>query len=123
MLSNPTQNPKLDHKIEQLLDKFKTKFCNETELISIMEKYVSSKPDIEPLKSFFDNNKLSPNEFYQALRYPYNKEWCEYRHIDLKYRGTDGIQLDCKNNCRLTDTFQRKSEMAPYTFLCCLRIS
>ncbi len=91
LLNDTTQNPKLDHRIEQLLDNFKLQFRSETELISILGKYISAKPDIEPLKSFFDNNGITPNIFYQALRYPYDVKFNEFRHIDLKYRGSDGV--------------------------------
>jgi hypothetical protein len=94
LLKHQSQNPNLNHKIEQLLENFKLLYSNEVVLIRILEKYISSTPMIEPLKSFFNSNNISPNMFYQALRYPYNQTLNkEFRHIDLKYRGTDGIRF------------------------------
>ena len=93
LLTDTAQNPKLDHKIEQLFDKFKTQFCNEIELIKILGKYISNNLNIEPLKSFFSNNNTTANMFYQALRYPYDVKFNEFRHIDLKYRGSDGVRF------------------------------
>ncbi len=93
LLKNTSQNTKLNHQVVQLLENFKSQFSEEAEMIAILEKYVSSKPNIQPLKSFFDSNNITPNEFYQALRYPYDIKFNEFRHIDLKYRGSDGVHF------------------------------
>ncbi len=47
LLKNTNQNPRLNHKIEQLLDDFKAYFSNEVELIALLEKYISRNPQIE----------------------------------------------------------------------------
>jgi len=82
----------LNHKIETLYSGFKLEYSNQTDVFRILDKYVLKSEMIEPLKSFVDENKITVNKFYDALRYPYDKNLTgKYEHIKLMFRDEEGI--------------------------------
>lgn len=57
-----------------------------------MDEYISMETMIEPLRTFFVKNNISPNSFYVALRYPLKIDFIDkYEHLDLLYKGKEGI--------------------------------
>ncbi len=94
ILLQRTENLKLDHDIEKLFKEFTQLYSDETPIICILKKYISNCPTIEPLKRFFSQNGISSNRFYEALRYPCDKNINNsFEHIFLKYNGKEGINF------------------------------
>lgn len=82
----------LNHKIESLFEDFIYLYPEQKEIINAFEKYIIVGKCLEPLKSFFRTNDISPNKYYESLRYPVNKNFTvEYDHYELKYNEEEAI--------------------------------
>ncbi len=111
LFAKNSDDVKLNHNIELLLENFTTLYSNQKCLIDLLKKYISKTPSIEPLKNFFKENNITTDKFYEALRYPVNKKLTkEYDHIKLMYHGEDGLEffkelktdLDCLMRCSVS---------------------
>lgn len=104
--------PKTNHEISELFKAFKENYPAETRLHCLFGKYIDDRyamPEI--LKSFFDNNHMNVNRFYESLRYPFSRSMETFETHSLKYQGSTGVpffrqlQKDiaeiCKNIIRL----------------------
>jgi hypothetical protein len=87
VLLKQAEDRRLDHDIEMLLTTFRSSYPDQSELGSILAKYIerSTSPDL--LREFFDENRCSANRFYEVLRYPFDKKLASrFAHHCLKHR-------------------------------------
>ena len=85
-------NPK--HSIEGLSSNFIKNNPKEVVLCNFLKKYthLGQLPSI--LKSFLDENKLTINQLYEALRYPTDTSFANIKsYLSLKYKGEEGIEF------------------------------
>lgn len=70
---------KYGHKIEELYSAYSTTFVNHKNVINLLRKYIRDNSDlVEPLRSFFVENKIDVSQYYDVLRYPTNKKNRQY---------------------------------------------
>lgn len=85
---------KPNHHISNLYRKFLAAYTDQTKLKSLFERYIDKAHMPPLLYDFIVYNKLSVDQFYEVLRYPYNKDLTnEYQHFVLKYRGLKGFNF------------------------------
>lgn len=94
VLFSEKSGSQLDHKITELYKKFLAGYTDQQELIFLLRRYIDKSALPELLLDFVSQNRLSVDQFYESLRYPYNKKLTsEYQHLILKYRGPKGLQF------------------------------
>lgn len=94
LLKGYSIKPLNGHALNNLFGKFKKE--NKDKLISeILQKYIGSNEElVEPLKSFFVNNKINADEYYNALRYPLSKDRKkQFEHYELKKISDENISF------------------------------
>lgn len=81
---------KTNHKLSGLLANFENEY-GRNNLFGLISNYVYQTKLKEPLFSFFENSDASPDQFYQALKYPEstNKKMFEYE--ELLEKGADCV--------------------------------
>ena len=64
-------------------------------MIRILEKYVGPNIKlIEPLKTFFIDNNITVNKFYEALKYPESRNTqVKFVYDSLKYNGNKALEF------------------------------
>ncbi len=84
-----------NHKIENLYKIFLEYFPNQITMIRILEKYVGPNIKlIEPLKTFFIDNNITVNKFYEALKYPESRNTqVKFVYDSLKYNGNKALEF------------------------------
>jgi hypothetical protein len=90
------ENPqvKLNHNLEKLFKDIQKLFETNHEFVLILEKYINKDKLESNLKYFFNENKISPRKFYDALKYPFNKNLTKnYDYFSLKYREGELLPL------------------------------
>lgn len=81
-----------NHKIEELYSEFKNEYSDQNDICDILDKYILTECMLEPLKSFFTENGISANKFYEVLRYPVKKkDLKKYEFFELYNNGKEGI--------------------------------
>jgi len=85
-------NTKLDHRMTRLLKSFLEAFPDEHELTEVFQKYVTLPAMPALLRDFLEQNDLSVDKFYEALRYPFDRRFAHnYEHLVLKHKGREGL--------------------------------
>jgi hypothetical protein len=83
---------KLDHRMTRLLESFMAAFPNEHELTKVFQKYITRSAMTELLSEYLEQNGLSVDNFYESLRYPFDRKFAQnYEHLVLKYKGREGL--------------------------------
>ena len=60
-----------EHSVENLYIKFCNNYSERLNIISILSIYIGPSSNlVEPLRSFFDQNNITVNKYYEALKYP-----------------------------------------------------
>jgi hypothetical protein len=100
---------KYGHKIDNLFAAFSTYFISHKTVIDLLRKYIGNNSDlIEPLRAFFVENKITVSKYYDALRYPTDKEeQTIYNYYELKGLGKQGLTFFGQLNSDV-DTLQRE---------------
>jgi hypothetical protein len=95
LLNNNTETLVKNHKIEMLYDDFLHYFSSQTTTINILDKYIGQNIKLaEPLKTFFTENNITVNRFYEALKYPESrKTQVVYNYDSLKYNGDKALNF------------------------------
>jgi len=85
-------NSKIGHKISVLLSRV-DKMHPDQKFTKIIRKYIDTKcvPDI--LKEFINRSSTSFDNWYQAYKYPEDKDGNVYEHYFLKYRESQGAEF------------------------------
>ena len=80
------------HRLTDLYELLK-QHCDKAEILSFFHTHlhVDTQPDI--LRSFYDTNSISPDDYYIALKYPYAKEGENYIFFPLRYNEEAGCEL------------------------------
>lgn len=92
LLVSPDQNVKPTHSIGELCGQFSRAYPSETELIDFLTKFTDAQRLPALLKSFLEENNLTPDDLYQAVRYPSDSRFQTLRnYTELKYKGTGGL--------------------------------
>lgn len=105
ILFSEKSGSQLDHRITKLYKKFVAGYADQKQLILLFARYIDKSEMPELLRDFVTHNRLSVDQFYESLRYPYNKNLTsEYQHLVLKYRGPKGLQFyrDLRKDIRST---------------------
>ncbi len=83
---------KLDHRMTGLFESFVAAFPDEHELIELFQKYLTRSAMPAMLSDFLEQNDSSVDNFYQSLRYPFDRKFAKnYEHLVLKYKGGEGL--------------------------------
>lgn len=91
LLVVPKVTVKPTHTVQSLCREFAQVYSTETQLIAFFRKYTEDESLPLILKQFQEDNALSFENLYQALRYPSNRDFKDMRdYVSLKYRGEDG---------------------------------
>lgn len=93
LLSKNIEPSENEHRIEKLHEDFLEYFTDQKIFVEILEKYIGHKTKlIEPLKTFFIENKITVNKFYEILRYPESRNaQVKYIYDSLKYNDESAI--------------------------------
>lgn len=83
------------HKIENLFNQFRQSFKEETTSIEILQNYIGEHSKlVEPLSTFFEENKISVNMFYEILKYPESRNTeINYNYESLKNNDEEGVKF------------------------------
>jgi len=69
------------HKIEKLFNNFKKQFSNQNKTIEILQKYIGKSSNlVEPLSSFFNENKITVDNFYSQFCQLFS--YMHYQYLD-----------------------------------------
>jgi len=82
--------PAKGHKLSKLLDKTMVYHPDEP-AFQLMSNYINPSDLSSPLKEFFENNEITPDMFYEALKYPETNKGKTISHIQLKYGGSSTV--------------------------------
>ena len=86
------QNVEPIHTIDKLCHQFRGVYPKETELIDFFTKFTDKQRLPALLLGFLNDNSLTPNDLYQAVRYPSDRSSQTLRkYMGLKCQGKDGI--------------------------------
>lgn len=111
----------MQHKLSKLLEDVERAYPDE-QLFKLMSNYIYVSNLSSPLKGFFEGNKITPDLFYQALKYAdvkVNKKKIEISHLRLKYGGSgasnfyDQLATDTQEIRRLSVSLSRTLEPEP----------
>lgn len=80
------------HLLTQLLADFEQHHQN-TRLGRIIEKFTRSLDQASPLGQFFVTNNISPDRWYEALKYPESSNGQPFTHLDLKFGYTRTVNF------------------------------
>lgn len=81
------------HEIQKLYENFCNYYSGYNNTITTLKKYIGSGSNlIEPLKSFFNDNNIDSNAYYEALKYPERRKSIKpYEYDKLKDLGEKAI--------------------------------
>lgn len=70
-------------------------FGERKDLLKIFKLYIGKNEEIvNPIKDFLENNDITIDSFYEALKYPFDKKGeKDFTHRELKYRTQKGLQF------------------------------
>lgn len=99
---------KSKHNIEKLFNEFRKLFEDEHTTIKILQNYIGKNLElVEPLSTFFINNKICVKKFYEILKYPESRDSSKIFNYDsLKNNDKKGIKFfeEIKNHISILKT-------------------
>ena len=86
---------KINHKLSDLYNDFKTNYPNKATLLGIFDYYIYPNANLKILYDFYTTNKLSDSsEFYETFKYPYNLKFTTgFDYKDLRNNGQQSLKI------------------------------
>lgn len=84
------------HKLTELLTKFNEEHSKTTQgqtIANIIGKYTCCYDKKSPLGKFFVKNNITPDKWYESLKYPESNKGQSFSHFDLKYGSSNTIKF------------------------------
>ncbi|MFA5326316.1 MAG: hypothetical protein WC384_00865 [Prolixibacteraceae bacterium] len=116
-LTDIPQSKKINHKLSDLLEKFKENHTEQIVLIDIYNYYISPNSSCSILKNLYAYNNIpDSSDFYEIFRYPYTKNMNEaFDYKFIRNNGEKGIEFFKKIRTDITK-IQKKTEMIALSF-------